>query len=87
MYESVNVLGGATRTDFVQQCILKACIAGRLNVSPTFLHILSALIGIEFKRSREPHRLALSILLLNLKKMVDKASFSLIFKLRLLSVV
>ena len=36
MYESVNVLGGAIRVDFVALCILIAFRAGRLNFSPTF---------------------------------------------------
>ena len=43
MYESVNVLGGVIRVDSVPLCLLIACGAGRLNFSPTFLHILSAI--------------------------------------------
>ena len=34
VYESVNVLGGAIRTDFFPQCIMKACRTGRLNLRP-----------------------------------------------------
>ena len=55
VYESVNVLGGAILADFVPQCIMKACRAGHLNFSPTFLHIRSALFGIQFKKSRKTH--------------------------------
>ena len=55
VYESVNVLGGAIQTDFVPKGIMKACRTGRLIISPNFLHILSALIGIQVKRSRQTH--------------------------------
>ena len=55
VYESVIVLGGAIRADFVPQCFMKACRAGRLQFSPIFLHILSALFGIQIKRSRKTH--------------------------------
>ena len=55
MYESVNVLGGVIRNDFVPQVIMKACRAGRLNFMPRFLHIHSALFGLQVKRSRKTH--------------------------------
>ena len=55
MYESINVLGGAIRADFVPQRIMKACRAGPFNFSPTFLHMLSALFDIQIKRSRKAH--------------------------------
>ena len=55
VYESINVLWRAIRADFVPQCFMKACRAGRLNFSPTFLHILSALFGNQIKRSRKTH--------------------------------
>ena len=44
VHESVRVLGDAIRADFVPQCNMIACRAGRLNFKflPTFLHILSA---------------------------------------------
>ena len=34
MYESVKVLGGVIRADFVPQRIMKACRAGRLKFCP-----------------------------------------------------
>ena len=45
VYETVNVLGGAIRVDFVSLCILIAYRAGRLKFSPTFPHIPSVLFG------------------------------------------
>ena len=57
--ESANVLGGAIRTDFVPQCNMKACRAGHLNFSPTFLHTLSALFDIRTRGSRKTHELVL----------------------------
>ena len=55
MYEPVNVLGRAIRAEFVPQCIMKACRAGHLNFSLSFLHILQALFDIQMKKSRKMH--------------------------------
>ena len=53
VYESISVLGGGILADFVPQCNMLVCRPGRLNFNflPTFLQILSALFGIQFKRS------------------------------------
>ena len=51
--DSINVLGRAFGADFVPQCIMKACRADRFKFSLSFLHILSALFDIQFKRNRE----------------------------------
>ena len=45
--ESVNVLGGTIGANFVPQSNMIACGAVRLEFSPTFLHVLSAFLGIE----------------------------------------
>ena len=55
VFESVNVIGGAMRTDFAPQCVMKACRIGHLKFSPTFLHILWALFDVQVKRSRKTH--------------------------------
>ena len=55
LYETVNVLGRAIRADFFPQRNIKACRAGRLKFSHSFLHILSALFDIQMKKSREMH--------------------------------
>ena len=57
VYESVIVLEGAIRADFVPQCFMIACRAGHLYFSATLLHILSALVGIQIRTSRETHKL------------------------------
>ena len=46
MYESVNIIGGATRADLFQQNVMIACRAGRLIIFPTFLHVLLSLFGL-----------------------------------------
>ena len=58
-YESVIVLGGAIRADFVRQCFMIACRADRLSFS-TFLHLLSA-FGIQIKSSRKTHELYIQL--------------------------
>ena len=57
MYGSVSVLGGAIRTDIVPQCIMKACKAGRLKFSASFVQLLSAIFDIQIQRSRKTHEL------------------------------
>ena len=50
--DSFKVLGVAIWADYVPQCDMKACRAGRVNFSPNFLHILSELFCIQIKRRR-----------------------------------
>ena len=57
VYECVNLLGGAIWADFVPKCFIIVWRAGRVSISPTFLHMLSALIGVQSKSGRETHEL------------------------------
>ena len=61
LYESVNVLGGAMRTNFVPQCIMEACRAGRFKFMLTFMHILSALFGFQIRRNLETHEFIIQL--------------------------
>ena len=87
VFESVDILGPAIRADFVPQCIMEVCRTGRLNFSLSFLHILSALFDIQMKRSRRTHEFIIQVQAYCYQskiKMIDMASCSLTFKLRLL---
>ena len=87
MHESVNVLGGAIRADFVPQYIMKACGAGRLNFSPTFC--IYSWLYLAFKIREAVKHMSSSFsfkdIATKVKKMVDMTSCSLTFKLTFLS--
>ena len=82
-----HVLAGAVWAGFVRQSNEKACRFGHLNLSLTFLHELLAKFGIQIRSSRKTHEFIGSFYAkcYQSRKLVNRASFSLIFNLRLLS--
>ena len=84
MHESVNVLGGAIRADFVPQCNMIAFRSGRLNFFPSLPRVLLALFCIQMKSSHETRELIFYFRAICYQSR-ELASCSLIFKLRLLS--
>ena len=51
VYDCINVIRAAIRANFLGKCVMIACRAVHFNISLNFLHVLSALFGIQFKSS------------------------------------